>query len=182
MILLGASLYVNGGFNFPLLYVCCGRGYVNFFLGVLLAQIIELCDSNKKNYYAIALSVLLILLFILCYRLNCLGNLGLAVSFTICPAILTIFTLSKMITNMFKNRLISLLGSISFGIYLRHLPLVMGFYFIQDIFKLEVDYSNKYFFLATIIVIIIVSTLTYVFYEKPMTAWYKKIFNKYLEL
>jgi len=112
----------------------------------------------------IGFSIILILLFGLCYKLECLGNFGLAVSITICPSLIMLFTLSKVIHYISNNKLVSFLGNISYGIYLWNLALVMLFYFIQDMFGFEVDYGSKLFFFATIIITIFISSITYLFF------------------
>jgi len=182
LIMLGVSLYINGGFNFPFLYVCCGRGYVNFFLGALLAQIIHWVDNNKKSFYILLFAIFLITIFVFCYKVDCLGKLGLATSLVISPALLILFSISKLINGACNNHFISMLGNVSFGMYLWHLPLVMVFYLIQDLFKFEVDYVDTYFFISFIIVTIIISSITYVFFEKPIAVLCKKRFRKYLEV
>ncbi len=107
--------------NLPLLYESCGRGYLDFFCGVLLAQIVEQLQEKKAKIIGI-LGIVLFAIYVIVF---CIGKVTLwdtAGSVVLNSGILMILLGYPLFEKIAKNRFISYAGNISFDIYLWNLP------------------------------------------------------------
>lgn len=179
LVLFGAYLRINGGLAFPLMYSWCGRGYMGFFMGALVAQLTTKVNADKQKQLLLLESVAAIFLYWVLLKIGCLGNLSVATSLVLSPALLILLTESKIISQISNNSIITYLGNISFGIYLWHQPVIIWLYFFQDLFHWNINYESKYVFFNIILLTVIVAAATFALYERPITRHWKMKLAEY---
>ena len=131
--------------RFPFLYSCCGRGYIGFFMGALVAKLYEK-EKLKKKAYGLIAGILLIVI----YKL--LGeSMGSIYGFTVlnCGLFLLLLSISseKLLP---KLKGITYLGDISFGIYLWNIPILYFFTYARECGLLSLDFQKKFVFVVVV--------------------------------
>lgn len=133
--------------RFPFLYSCCGRGYMGFFMGALLAKFYEREKIRKRAYGWIA-GILLIVFYMLSGK-----SMGSIYGFTVlnCGLFLLLFGVSSE-TFFLKQRRVTYLGDLSFGVYLWNIPILYFYILANESGLLSMDFQKK------IIYVIVVGT------------------------
>lgn len=173
IMLLGVYLYVKP-MEFPLLYGSCGRGYLNFFFGVMLAKAVEKIDTTRKRGCIVVLAVIAIALYYVMYRKQNLGNMDLAVSILFDGALILLFTNVSLIRKIADNKLVDYLGKISFSVYLWNIPIAIWVYLVQEMSGWNIPFAGREFFWMHMVVSVVIAIMTYELYEKKITRWLKK--------
>lgn len=164
--------------NYPLLDDNTSRVYIGFFVGCFIYELNKYINGNgsKNRNKVILLSS--ILLGIVIIGATTYGNVVLGEKYRIIYATLIYPLIVLLVLNVkFLNYILSMkalqfLGKISFSIYLWHLPIMITIKTVDDLFKLNINYSSRIFFFVFIAIIIIVATMSYEIIENPS--------NKYL--
>ena len=164
IILIGiVGFYNNKGI--PFLYSSNCRGYVSFFIGVLIYQIYD--NKSKRNITLISLIGFLLGVVQIAVSL---GWLWYKLVILIYPSIIMIVANLKQIS----NKVIVLLGNATYEVYLWHFPL---FYLLKAIVN-EVNISVNAHWIYMLIYVFIVwafSLLLYKSVEVPLIAHIKKL-------
>jgi peptidoglycan/LPS O-acetylase OafA/YrhL len=124
--------------------------------------------EKRKNYSVHILVTLLVLLLSLKFPFGLNYHNGL-LSILFVPLILLVSLSTDKLTKLFSNSIFVFLGEISFGIYILQAP----------IWALLSDYRmNKYFgidksnlslsFLTKLLILIVISSISYLYFEKPI--------------
>lgn len=164
MLVVGVSI-VTYQLNFPYLNNGTGRGYSAFFLGMLLWQLYKTVPKKVL----IVLSALALFFCSVAIILNVgIDNQWGIFTFMIWPSLIMLFILLEPI---FKHRLFGLLGEVSFEMYVWHTSGIFLFVILKESL-MEKSYPLKDMIVFTLIVII-VSSVMYLFVEKPITAYLK---------
>ena len=171
--MLGIYLYLYS-YDIPLLFSSCGRGYLNFFLGVVIAKIVSKYSKpvNKAFFSLISLSALAIFGF--SFHVGILGNMSIMFSLVFNVAIMLLSLNIPLLYEISSNKAVKWLGSISFSVYLWNIPVSIFFKLFEKLGIISVDYSRKSCWLVYVIVSLSVSILSYELFEKKMTVWLKK--------
>lgn len=134
--------------------------------------------GKQRNYFAIIflIFVALILLLKFRFRLNFHNGL-LAIVFV--PFILFLSMSNDVISNLFKRKVFKFLGDISYGIYILQIPIWVTFsdFRMNKYLGLDKDLDFTLSFFIRLIVLILASTVSYKYFEKPMRLKIKSIFN-----
>lgn len=170
LVLLGIQLYERP-FDFPLLYQSCGRGYLNFFGGVLLAQLVQRTDTRKSRYLSACCGAAGLMLFAVLFQMGMLGNMDLAVSCVAVPCILLIFAEIRIWNGILDRKIIAYLGKISFSVYLWNIPIAIWVYLGVELSNRGCNFADPGFFWLFIIISMAIAVVTYEFYEKPLVKW-----------
>ena len=124
-------------------------------------------DRKFKNFF-LPLSV--ILLFI-----SFLGNFKI---YLFCPSILIFFlSIENFINNKIIQKIFSNLGNLTYAIYLFHVPLQMLIILNLNIFYFSNDFLySELFFMIYLLILILISNISYKYFEKPLNKSIRKKF------
>ena len=173
MVLLGIGVGVYGG-NWPFLNWQVARGYYSFFFGLLLATYVNKYGINKR---AIGLSITSVLFFFLVfafYRQYSQPYTNYMVTFLLFPALIILLE-TNVSRKIFRHKIWSTVSSISFEVFVWHIPLLLFAYFVMNLLKITPDFVNKSegtyiaMMLGFLLITWVVGTLLYFFVERPIT-------------
>lgn len=181
VIFLGISVY-NYPINFPFANTLVARGYISFFTGVVLVELIA--KFGKKIVSRISAAVLVMLVLYGFYDIELLFGTGVDQQFTLVfivyPAIIGFLVNTPSLDVLFNNKPMQLLGNISFEMYLCQYHVFMLIHLLEAFGVLEFPRSDAGMFLA-LALIIAMSVLVHFFVEKPITKAIKNAANRELE-
>lgn len=131
---------------FPLLYPSCGRGYLNFFMGVLVSMNFDKIKNlytEKKSKFVVLIQILLVLLYAIALKFN---KTGFGISWTLFVALpmVLLFALNQVVDKFCDNKFVSCLGKLSMYIFLFNVPFIGLVKFISLFFVREYDYIGLY--------------------------------------
>ena len=106
----------------PLLYNSCGRGYLDFFLGAILAQVVLLIKEKHYQKYASLLGICAIASYFVIITYGKIKFYNYYVSFLLNVGILLVTICVPIFRKISTNRFIAYAGDLSFDIYLWNLP------------------------------------------------------------
>jgi peptidoglycan/LPS O-acetylase OafA/YrhL len=73
---------------------------------------------------------------------------------------------------------LSLLGNITYGLYLLHVPVQIAIILLMDRFSIDRGIAaTRPFFLGFIGLMLILATLSYRYFELPMRRWVRELFE-----
>nr|WP_325300803.1 acyltransferase [uncultured Dysosmobacter sp.] len=179
LVLVGAWIW-GAGYEFPLMWPRCGRAYLNFFGGALLAQVVQSIDTDRKRHYVLAAGGTGVALYILCYKLGFLGSIGHANSMVLGPSLIIFMTVSRTVARISDNKFVQYLGKLAYGVYMWNQPFVMMLYVAEDIFGLNFHGNSPRVFWCYIVLVVLMAVVGHELFEKPVTKWCKRRFAKYL--
>lgn len=126
----------------PLLYISCARGYLDFFLGVIMAEITDWIEEKNLQKYAGMLGIVGVLLYaVYGWKATSIMH-NYAISFALNMGIMFIITNFRIFCEVSSNRVISFAGSIAFEIYLWNLPSFALMVFIIEISKVAYPFDT----------------------------------------
>ena len=180
-IILGIIIFLKE-WKQPLLTPNTARGYVAFFVGIILHFFINKTDEFSLQIKNILVYISLFILTIsfgyiffhfgdystLKYS-DFISNLHVFFDFVVYPPLMYLLYNFKGINSICNTKFIKNLGKISYGIYLWNFPILGGMYFLIKFFELTNETIVKYYFLIWITIVIlhfILSILSYNFVEK----------------
>lgn len=171
MVVLGVGIRVLN-IEIPFFNYYTGRGYMAFFLGVVLMCVLEKC--RKKEFlkigalFALPVGVLVAIVGIPIF----------ALIFIIYPAILILFTESKTIQMIFRSRIWEELGGISFEMYLWHCSIMLALVIGMRVLDWKPSYDTYGFMLIFTSAVVGISAVLYYVVEKKLTIFLKKVFEE----
>lgn len=124
--------------DIPFHYRICGEGYMNFFLGVILAEII-ICSGIRKKYILIFNFVCLvwIAVILVVYGIEALPvDMRWAITL-ICGNLVSIAVCDRHMIKLLSFRIIQSIGQCSLSIYMWHVPFARWFRYIESSFNLS---------------------------------------------
>lgn len=132
--------------------------------------------NKQKNYLPFIILLIFSLIFLLKFPIGLDFHNGfLAIIFV--PLILLISLSNDKITKIFSNNKFVFLGEISFGLYILQVPVWMIFsdYRMEKYFSLnkESDFTSS--FIIRLFILLILSSLSYIYFEKPLRNKIKKL-------
>ena len=152
--------------DLPFNYRTCGEGYMNFFLGVLLAEVIMsspvkkeiLAAANLLIFSAIMISVYLFGLETIPVNLNWIVS-------CLCANMIFIAVYGRFPVKALTFPPLQAIGKCSFSIYLWHIPVVRTYLMIEKKF-LPFYMDSRWNFILYFLVLIAVSALSYRYFER----------------
>lgn len=172
MIILGIFFYINS-MNIPMMFVCCTRGYIFFFIGVFLAQIYG--KSNWiSNIVMCATSIIMVWMYFFAsqHKLFISDSLEFGL-FVVCPIVMFFigfFPLEYICSNV----VVKFLGGISFGIFLWNLPVFICVKFFERFMGESFTYGSVTTYIIIVAINCIVGVLSYILVDKLLVNFIRK--------
>lgn len=134
--------------------------------------------STQKNYLTPIFLTILILIVLLKFPSGLNYHNGL-LSIVFIPLIILISSSNDKLTKLFSKKIFTFLGEISFGIYILQVPVwsIFSDYRMDKYFGFnkENDFTESFF--MRILILILLSSLSYLFFEKPIRNKIKTTHN-----
>lgn len=186
MVFLGVGVYSHN-LQLPFLNEYSSRGFYAFFFGLLLARALygkALCgttpgDSTLSDSSALADRLntkwfIYSLLFVLAVTYGLLNHYAYFhdgilyfMTFVYYPALIILF-LSAPVTRLFRHRIWGTLGTITYDVYIWHLPLLLLMYIILELLPVSVNVRSVGTMLIFTAIAWGMGTLSYYLLEKPI--------------
>ena len=148
-------------------YKFIGYGGYCFFVGglsYLLNQKLRL-NVNYKIFYLI----IIILIFSLFLKITNFDTIVQKIILLTCifPSLINcLFLINNKLPYAGKN--LSILGDISYSIYLLHFPIILTTLLVFNFFNFKLDFNLLIFFTSYLIITIFISIIVYKFFETPL--------------
>lgn len=166
-------------FSIPIFFVYKNIGYGGycFFIGgltFLFFDFIEKKYENKKLITIFSLFFLLSLCLIYFINYNYINKI-IIYTFSFPSLILTLMFLQKIYSNLGKTW--SIIGDISYSVYMIHFVVqsIISFYLAKN--QIKINFDSNYVFLSYILLIFLLSLITFKTYEKPLQTLIRNKFN-----
>jgi len=192
--ILSGIFIANNNYHFFIINSQVARVLMGFFAGCFFYELNFFIYKNhsrsplgkmfKENHRPflynglVFLLVITILLKAKFYGQDSLGNWSRIYTLIVYPGIIILAINNPFLRALLSLKIFSLLGDISYSIYLLHFPIHLIIFLVNKIFNLHFDYYSKIFFLFNFTVIILISYLSYTYFEKPVLlysrTWFKK--------
>jgi len=192
--ILSGIFIANNNYHFFIINSQVARVLMGFFAGCFFYELNFFIYKNhsrsplgkmfKENHRPflynglVFLLVITILLKAKFYGQDSLGNWSRIYTLIVYPGIIILAINNPFLRALLSLKIFSLLGDISYSIYLLHFPIHLIIFLVNKIFNLHFDYYSKIFFLFNFTVIILISYLSYTYFEKPvllyLRTWFKK--------
>ena len=192
--ILSGIFIANNNYHFFIINSQVARVLMGFFAGCFFYELNFFIYKNhsrsplgkmfKENHRPflynglVFLLVITILLKAKFYGQDSLGNWSRIYTLIVYPGIIILAINNPFLRALLSLKIFSLLGDISYSIYLLHFPIHLIIFLANKIFNLHFDYYSKIFFLFNFTVIILISYLSYTYFEKPVLlysrTWFKK--------
>ena len=148
-----------------------------FLIGNLLGLFyVQKLLGREKNYLTLILFLLLALVLLLKFRFGLNFHNGL-LSVVFAPLILFISLSTDKLTKIFTNPSLIFLGEISFGIYILQVPIwaIFSDYKLNKYLGLDYQKDFTVSFIIRLIILIVFSSLSYLYFETPIRNRIKNI-------
>lgn len=169
---LWGMLLVTKDWDIPFNYRICGEGYMNFFLGVLLAESV-MGNPIKKETLTTANLLVFSAIMICAYMF---GLERMPVNFVwiiscLCVNMIFMAVYGRSIAKVLAFPPLQTIGKCSFSIYLWHIPVVRAYLVIEKMF-LPFNLDPRWNFILYFFILIALSILSYHCFER------KSVFRK----
>ena len=158
--------------NYPVLNPLTARGLASFSVGVLVYYAYE--NKHKLNYLAIGIVMLIFWVFVYILirttNLSFIGsklNLDLFLILLVYPAFILSVLFIKPLNKLFSLKPLVYLGKISMSVYLLHFPIQLIIRVIDIYFNLNIDYTNIFFYLIYITIVLFFAIIYSDFISEP---------------
>lgn len=160
--------------NLPFMNYESARGYLSFFVGILLHKIINKYHDNGYKKYVVSSILVIWLTWCMINHLEWMSNgLNYILIFIYYPCIILLFT-SNFIEKILNFKWLGTLGKISYDVYIWHCPFFLLLYIFVEL-GLKLNFSRYRYMLLYTCMACIVGAISYFIIDKPIT---KKIHNK----
>lgn len=126
-------------------------------------------QEKRKNYSVYILVALLTLVLLLKFPIGLNYQSGL-LSILFAPLIILLSLSTDKLTKLFSTDIFIFLGEISFGIYILQVPIwwIFSDYRMNKYFRIDKESDFTLSFFVRLLVLIIISSLSYLYFEKPI--------------
>ena len=173
VIIIGIYLYTTS-LELPLLLMSSGRGYLFFFLGVVIAELQQKVNVVGNILLCFA-SLVLVTMFIFAKKYGIIVNEGLEIGLAVICPIVIFFINFLPFKYICSNLVVKFLGGISFGIFLWNIPVFVGVHFVSKVWDLDFDYGDILTYLVIVGINVVCGVLSYILLDKLLVKKLKKI-------
>ena len=154
-----------------------GYGGYCFFIGGLSFLILDkLKLSNKIKIATLILIIFFSTNFLIIFKISTIVN-KIVLLTILFPAIINLlYLINSKYTQLGKK--ISIIGDISYSIYLIHYPIILTILFILNFLELKINFNTPFIFLMYLVITFLISFCSYKFIEIPLKIILR---NKYLK-
>ena len=140
---------------------------IYFYLGGLSAQIFKATDHTKYQNWILALSLVVIISSFVFLNEDTLKQIKHFFLIIFAPALIYIGAIEFKVSKK-AGDWIEALGNMTYSSYLIHLPLQLFIVLILGAIGVAIPFYSPYFFIFYIALVLCLSRVTYLRYEKPM--------------
>ena len=165
MVFIGLSkLYLAFNIETPFLN---GRGYVCFFVGVILAAVLDKYKIGKEFY--IICTLIAVIIPYLVYKQNWLvqNDIRYIMIFIYYPSLVIVFT-SKAFSKLLNWTLICELGKISFNVYVWHAPLFLIMFVVLKLTNININLCSVKAMIIFTVICYMAGAVSHYLIERPI--------------
>jgi len=140
---------------------------IYFYLGGLSAQIFKVTDHTKYQKLILALSLAVVISPLALLNEDSFKQIKHFFLIFFAPALIYIGALELKVSGKLGNW-IEALGNMTYSSYLIHLPLQLLIVLMLGAFGIAIPFYSPYFFLVYMALVLFLSRVTYLRFEKPM--------------
>jgi peptidoglycan/LPS O-acetylase OafA/YrhL len=140
---------------------------IYFYLGGLTAQIFKATDHTKYQKWILALSLALVISPLVFLNEDSFKQIKHFFLIIFAPALIYISAIEFKVSQKIGNWIESL-GNMTYSSYLIHLPLQLLMVLLLGAFGIAIPFYSPYFFIVYMALVLYLSRVTYLRYEKPM--------------
>lgn len=152
------------------LYTVNGRGYLCFFLGVLINEVVlSIKESSRKNLlYIFSLLSCVCSFYICCINRTDIPHEDLILAVMFWPAFMYIVIHGFVLSKLLSMKVFLILGKWAMPIFLCNFPTDLMIRLCDKIFLLNIDYSNPWIWCLHVIVSLMIAYFFHVRFEKNL--------------
>lgn len=175
MIFLGFAISTYG-WNAPFLNASTSRGYIAFYIGLLLSKYVKKYGIRFKNtIFSLGVICAFCVLWIW-GRGYIAANISAVLCLLVYPSLVIVLQ-AKIFTKLFSHRIWGLLGKISFDIYIWHCPLLQLMFTGIIAFGWNINFADRKSMWIFALLSAVVGFVSHIFLEVPITKWLNKKSN-----
>lgn len=172
MILLGCGI-VKYEISLPFFNGATARGYYAFFVGIMMAKLLEKYQVSGKLYVLCIVS-LAVFIYSFVKHTDWIGDdMPYLLTFVVYPAIMILLSCNAF-DKLFSMKIWGFLGKISFVAFIFHGPFIPMLYVVNGKFGFDCNYNNISTMIAFCAIVFLGAVIGYYFYERPINSWIQK--------
>ena len=155
LFLLGVFICIFYGFDIPLLYSCCGRGFTGFFLGYLMAKFVNRQKQLKAGWALFLVFEIIVVLYLT--ETVLVSQRMVLTELFVYPVTVYLVLKLQPVQVFLDKKIPRFLGRISLFMYLLNFPIFVAIAFINQLCKLQINFGNPLVWLMITIGSIMIS-------------------------
>lgn len=169
-----------GNLSYPFLSRFVSRGYIAFFVGILLFDIVRRISTLTGKPKIITLVLLSVELVVACILVakNVIVRYTVFCSLFIFPVIIILLSNCKWINELCSKNFFKWLGEISFQIYIWNFPILITLHILIVRNVINIDVTAPYFFVLNVVIHLIVACLANLLNKKLVKTLKKNMLHK----
>lgn len=173
LIIVGIFLYFHP-IQVTFLLMSSARGYVFFFIGVLIAKLQQRVEWRGKILLC-TMSIALVFMYAFAYNYDLIINNGLEAGLAVVCPIVIFFINFTPIEYICRNKVVKFLGGISYGVFMWNMPVFIGVLFVERICGASFDYKDVLTYIIIVSINLVCGAISYILIDKKLVNKIKQI-------